>query len=111
MEDVVAELLGDAEEDEVAFRAGRRLVSVLQHTDAATRPITIDTNIDDETIFRIRPAHGEDEEAMGDKKNEEASPARAPGNARGNRSQEVLRGNNKVPSLFDEQNAVAEQTK
>ena len=75
------------------------------------KQIKLGTRRRTQMMMGLNSENSEDEDAMGDKKNEEASPARAPGNARGNRSQEVLRGNNRAPSLFDEQNAVAEQTK
>ena len=62
--DVVAEMLADADEDEVAFRGGRRMVSVLQLTDKATKPTCESRLIANDTLYRVRPAVGDDSDGM-----------------------------------------------
>ena len=53
---LVAELLADADEDEIAIRGDRRLGGMLELTDVARKPTFRDATIDERTPFRVRPS-------------------------------------------------------
>lgn len=64
VEAVVAELLADAEHDEVALRAGRRMVSHIVPSEMGNTPFVVDTRIDETSQYCVRPSSGEDAEGM-----------------------------------------------
>ncbi|MFK7996725.1 MAG: SDR family NAD(P)-dependent oxidoreductase [Granulosicoccus sp.] len=64
IEAVVAELLADDDYDEVALRGGRRMVSTIALSDAPNRALVVDTRIDDNTQYRVRPSSDQDADGM-----------------------------------------------